>query len=309
MRRPSKLRIEIDSLPTEIDEVDRRVMQLEIELTSLAKETDDASAARREALVARARRAARALRRDEGAVAVREGRDRAISEHPRRHSRPPAARSSAPSAPPTSARRRASLRGESPSSRRRSAEREAAVEAAGATVFLKEEVDADDVADVVATWTGIPVSRLLESEVAKLVHMEERLHERVIGQGEAVERSPTSIRRSAPRALGPPTGRSAPSSSGPDRRRQDRARTARARRVPLTTPRTRCPHDMSEVHGAPRVSRLVGRAPGYIGYDEGRPADQAVRRRPYFGGAARTRSRRPTRRLQHAASPCSTTAA
>src|SRR5918992_1520837 len=160
----SRLRIEIDSMPTEIDEVERRIMQLEIERQALEKETDDASVARREAI----ERELADLRERSNAMKAERQAD---------------------------LQRAAELRyGEIPELERELGEAESRTD--GNAGFLKEEVDDEDVAEVVAKWTGIPVSKLMEGEVEKLIHMEARLHERVIGQDQAVEavrRRPYSV--------------------------------------------------------------------------------------------------------------------
>src|SRR5947209_2085440 len=194
----SRLRIEIDSLPTEIDEVERRIMQLEIELTSLAKETDEASTERREAI----ERELAELRERSGAMKAQwQAEKEAITEARELKERLEQARAEAERAErEADLQRAAELRyGEIPELEKQLTEYEAAererVDGSG-PVFLKEEVDADDVAEVVARWTGIPVSRLLEGETEKLVHMEERLHERVVGQDEAIEAVATALRRS-----------------------------------------------------------------------------------------------------------------
>src|SRR6202161_2617076 len=208
----SKIRIEIDSLPTEIDEVDRRVMQLKIELESLRKEKGDSAKQRREAieselseLESRSAEMKRQWQAEEDAVfGVRETKERL------EQARVEAERAEREA----NLQRAAELRyGEIPELEKQLAEHEAAERerdesetvadgtgggAAGVSgpQFLKEEVDAEDVAEVVARWTGIPVSRLLEGEVEKLIHMEERLHERVVGQDDAVEAVATALRRS-----------------------------------------------------------------------------------------------------------------
>src|SRR5215208_2986449 len=180
----SRLRIEIDSLPTEIDEVERRIMQLEIERQALEKEKDEASAARRDAI----ERELAELRETSGAMKAQwQAEKEAIGAISQTKERLEQARAEVERAEREAALQRAAeLRyGEIPQLEQRLAELEAAdhdVE----TTFLKEEVDAEDVAEVVGKWTGIPVSRLLEGEVEKLVHMEERLHRRVVGQHEAV---------------------------------------------------------------------------------------------------------------------------
>ena len=182
------------------------------------------------------------------------------------------------------ARRRAPVRDDpraraSSSRRPRSAEAAADGPAHGPS-FLKEEVDAEDVAEVVAKWTGIPVSRLMEGEIEKLVHMEERLHQRVVGQDEAVERR---RRRAAPlarRPAGPqPADRLVPVPRA-DRRRQDRAGRALAEFM-FDSQDAMVRLDMSEYMEKHTVSRLVGAPPGYVGYEEGGQLTEAVRRRPY----------------------------
>src|SRR5271156_141862 len=194
----SRLRIEIDSLPTEIDEVDRRVMQLEIELTSLSKETDEASAERREAIE---RELAELRERSAGMKAQWQSEKQAIQGISELKERLEQYRMEAERAQREADLERASklLYQDIPELERQLAELESSEGERGAgagPVFLKEEVDADDVGEVVARWTGIPVSRLLEGETEKLIHMEDRLHERVVGQDEAIDAVATALRRS-----------------------------------------------------------------------------------------------------------------
>src|ERR1700683_3009032 len=149
-----------------------------------------------------------------------------------------------------------------------------------APVFLKEEVDADDVAEVVARWTGIPVSRLLEGEVEKLIHMEQRLHERVIGQDEAVEAVATALRRSRAGLQDPnrPIGTFlflGPTGVG----KTELARALAEFMFDSQDAMVRI--DMSEYMEKHSVSRLGGAPPGYRGYDEGAQLTESVRRRPY----------------------------
>ncbi|HEX3874184.1 MAG TPA: Clp protease N-terminal domain-containing protein, partial [Solirubrobacteraceae bacterium] len=173
----SRLRIEIDSVPTEIDEVDRRVMQLEIELTSLGRESDAASADRRQAI----ERELAGLREQSSAMKAQwQSEKDAIRGIGEVKQRLEAARAEADRAErDADLQRAAELRyGEIPELEKQLAEREAAARAqpSDAAVFLKEEVDAEDVAEVLAVWTGIPVTRMIEAETTKLVHMEARLH-------------------------------------------------------------------------------------------------------------------------------------
>jgi ATP-dependent Clp protease ATP-binding subunit ClpB len=277
----SKIRIEIDSLPTEIDEVDRRVMQLEIELTSLGKEKDQASKERRAAIEAeleelkqrsaemkaqwqREKEAIQGVRQTKGRLEEAKGEvERAERE--------------------ADLQRAAELRyGEIPELEKKLAEHEAAERerADGEPVFLKEEVDADDVAEVVARWTGIPVSRLMEGETEKLIHMEERLHERVVGQDEAVEAVATALRRSRAGLQDPnrPIGSFlflGPTGVG----KTELARALAEFMFDSQDAMVRI--DMSEYMEKHSVSRLVGAPPGYVGYEEGGQLTEAVRRRPY----------------------------
>ena len=167
-----------------------------------------------------------------------------------------------------------------PELERQLAELEAAAAQRGATVFLKEEVDADDIAEVVASWTGIPVTRLLESEVHKLVHMEERLHERVIGQDEAVRAVATAIRRSRAGLSDPDRPIGSFLFLGPTGVGKTELARALAEFL-FDTQEAIVRIDMSEYMERHSVSRLVGAPPGYIGYEEGGQLTEAVRRRPY----------------------------
>jgi ATP-dependent Clp protease ATP-binding subunit ClpB len=273
----SRLRIEIDSLPTEIDEVDRRVLQLEIELTSLAQETDDASVERREAIereLGDLRERSSAMKAEwqtekdeiEKVQRIKERLEQAHRELERAERE-------------ADLERAAQLRhGEIPDLQHQLAEAEQAEPREAR--FLKEEVDAEDVAEVVARWTGIPVSRLLEGEVSKLVHMEERLHQRVIGQDEAVASVSNALRRSRAGLSDPdrPIGNFlflGPTGVG----KTELARALAEFMFDSQDAMVRI--DMSEYMEKHSVSRLVGAPPGYIGYDEGGQLTEAVRRRPY----------------------------
>jgi ATP-dependent Clp protease ATP-binding subunit ClpB len=275
----SRLRIEIDSLPTEIDQVDRRVMQLEIELTSLAKETDDASAARRAAIE---RELAEQRERSSAMKAQWQSEKDAIAAISDCKKQLEAARGEVERAERAAdLQRAAELRyGIIPALEKQLAALEEAVAKPGETVFLKEEVDADDIAAVVATWTGIPVTRLLEGEVAKLVNMEARLHERVIGQAEAVEAVSTAIRRSRAGLSDPDRPIGSFLFLGPTGVGKTELARALAEFL-FDTQDAIVRIDMSEYMERHSVSRLVGAPPGYIGYDEGGQLTEAVRRRPY----------------------------
>jgi ATP-dependent Clp protease ATP-binding subunit ClpB len=278
----SKIRIEIDSVPTEIDEVDRRVMQLEIELTSLRKEKDEPSKERRSAIEAEL---ADLRARSDAMRAQWEKEKQAIQGVRETKERLEQARVEAERAErEANLQRAAELRyGEIPELERQLAEHEAAEREEGdgeAPVFLKEEVDAEDIAEVVARWTGIPVSRLLEGEVEKLIHMEERLHERVVGQDEAVEAVATALRRSRAGLQDPnrPIGTFlflGPTGVG----KTELARALAEFMFDSQDAMVRV--DMSEYMEKHSVSRLVGAPPGYVGYEEGGQLTEAVRRRPY----------------------------
>src|SRR3954470_2972562 len=275
----SRLRIEIDSVPIEIDEVDRRVLQLEIELTSLAKEKDDASLARREAIE---RELAELRERSSAMKAEWQSEKDAIHEVAAVKQRLEEARFELEKATREgNLERAAQLRhGEIPDLERTVAEAEAADAEPRKTRFLKEEVDAEDVAEVVARWTGIPVSRLMEGEVEKLVRMEERLHRRVIGQDEPVESVSNALRRSRA-GLGDPDRPIGvflflgPTGVG----KTELARALAEFMFDSQDAMVRI--DMSEYMEKHAVSRLVGAPPGYVGYEEGGQLTEAVRRRPY----------------------------
>jgi ATP-dependent Clp protease ATP-binding subunit ClpB len=284
----SRLRIEIDSLPTEIDEVERRIMQLEIEHTSLASERDEASVARREAIE---RELAELRERSNAMKAQWQAEKEAITGIRETVERLERARLEAERAERAAdLQRAAELRyGEIPELEKRIAEHEAreaerqpgaGSDGAGAHTFLKEEVDAEDVAEVVAKWTGIPVSRLLEGEVSKLVHMEERLHRRVIGQDEAVEAVASALRRSRAGLQDPdrPIGSFlflGPTGVG----KTELARALAEFMFDSQDAIVRI--DMSEYMEKHAVARLIGAPPGYVGYEEGGQLTEAVRRRPY----------------------------
>jgi ATP-dependent Clp protease ATP-binding subunit ClpB len=298
----SGLRIEIDSLPTEIDEVDRRVMQLEIELTSLSKETDEASAERREAIE---RELAELRERSAAMKAQWQSEKQAIQGISELKERLEQARMDAERAQREADLERASklLYQDIPELERELRERESSEGAPGgdasgdgasgdgvsegdrsawhpAPVFLKEEVDADDVAEVVARWTGIPVRRLLEGETEKLIHMEERLHERVVGQDEAIEAVATALRRSRAGLQDPDRPIGSFLFLGPTGVGKTELARALAEFM-FDSQDAMIRIDMSEYMEKHSVSRLVGAPPGYVGYEEGGQLTEAVRRRPY----------------------------
>jgi ATP-dependent Clp protease ATP-binding subunit ClpB len=278
----SKIRIEIDSLPTEIDEVDRRIMQLQIELTSLRKEKDSASKERREAIE---RELDELKARSDAMKAQWQKEKDAIQGVSELKERLEQARVEVERAQRETDYERASKLQyeEIPELERKIAEHETAERERSdgeQPVFLKEEVDADDVAEIVAGWTGIPVSRLLEGETEKLIHMEERLHERVVGQDEAIEAVATALRRSRAGLQDPDRPIGSFLFLGPTGVGKTELARALAEFM-FDSQDAMIRIDMSEYMEKHSVSRLVGAPPGYVGYEEGGQLTEAVRRRPY----------------------------
>jgi ATP-dependent Clp protease ATP-binding subunit ClpB len=276
----SRLRMEIDSMPVELDELERRRIQLEIEREALRKESDDASKARLEALereLAELSESAGAMKQrweaEKAAIAAiratkseLEGLQVRIEQAERETDYGTAAQLKYGSLPELQARL---------------AEQETALAALqGPGRLLKEEVDADDVAKIVSSWTGVPVTKLLEGETAKLVHMEERLHARVVGQDEAIQAVSDAVRRARAGLKDPrrPIGSFlflGPTGVG-------KTELARALAEFLFDDEAAMVRiDMSEYMEKFSVSRLVGAPPGYVGYEEGGQLTEAVRRRPY----------------------------
>ncbi|MBD0282824.1 MAG: AAA family ATPase, partial [Thermoleophilaceae bacterium] len=276
----SRLRIEIDSMPTEIDEVERRIQQLEIEEQALKKEKDEASVARREAIereLADLRERSSEMKahwqgEKEAIEAIRQGKEQLEQAH----------REAERAEREANLQRAAELRyGEIPRLEQEVREHEARLAAIQSDVtFLKEEVDDEDVAEVVAKWTGIPVSKLMESEVAKLVHMEERLHERVIGQDEAVEAVSNALRRSRAGLQDPNRPIGSFLFIGPTGVGKTELARALAEFM-FDSEQAMVRIDMSEYMEKHSVARLLGAPPGYVGYEEGGQLTEAVRRRPY----------------------------
>jgi ATP-dependent Clp protease ATP-binding subunit ClpB len=276
----SRLRMEIDSKPAELDEVDRRIMQLEIEREALKRETDTASRER----LARLEEELATIREQSGALRVRWDQEKqaigAIREikqkiEEARHQIEDAERRADLEA---AARLRYGTVPDLERQLKAQEDRLRAIQEHGR--LLNEEVTADEVAEVVARWTGIPVSRLLEGEMAKLLHLEERLHERVIGQDEAVSAISDAIRRARSGLKDPrrPIGSFlflGPTGVG-------KTELARALAEQLFDDENAMVRlDMSEYQERHTVSRLVGAPPGYVGFDEGGQLTEAVRRRPY----------------------------
>jgi ATP-dependent Clp protease ATP-binding subunit ClpB len=267
----SRVRMEIDSSPVELDEAERRVRQLEIELAAMGKESAEVrEPVERELADAKAAR-------DE--LAARWGREKEqlerVAEIKRRidELRMEAERAERQG----ELQRVAEIRyGDLPALEKELAEREGADFAP----MVKEEVDEDDIAAVVARWTGIPVDRLLEGETEKLIHMEERLHRRVVGQDRAVEAVANALRRARTGLQDPNRPIGSFVFLGPTGVGKTELARALAEFM-FDDERAMVRLDMSEYQERHTVARLLGAPPGYIGYEEGGQLTEAVRRRPY----------------------------
>jgi ATP-dependent Clp protease ATP-binding subunit ClpB len=268
----ARLRIEIDSAPTELDEADRRVRQLEIELAAMAKESDEVrEPVERELAEAKERRnelAARWATEKESLDRVSQltrsiDELRLESERAERHA---------------DLGRVAEIRyGQLPALEKELAEISSEPES---QPMVKEEVDEEDIAEVVSRWTGIPLSRLMEGEVEKLIHMEERLHQRVVGQDEAVEAVANALRRARSGLQDPNRPIGSFVFLGPTGVGKTELARALAEFM-FDDERAMVRLDMSEYMEKHTVSRLVGAPPGYVGFEEGGQLTEAVRRRPY----------------------------
>ncbi|MGH8697275.1 MAG: ATP-dependent chaperone ClpB, partial [Burkholderiales bacterium] len=276
----SRLRIEIDSLPQEIDEVERKIVQLEIELAALAKEKDPASKERRE----RATQELAGLRERSGAMKAQwQAEKEAIAGLRARKAQLEQLRMEA-----EQATRRGDLQkaaeisyGRIPALEREIGEMETRLHEIQKTgKYLKEEVDAEDIAEIVAKWTGIPVSKMLESERERLTSLEAELGRRVIGQPEALAAVANAVRRARAGLQDPnrPVGSFiflGPTGVG-------KTETARALAEFLFDDEHAMVRlDMSEYMEKHAVARMIGAPPGYVGYEEGGQLTEAVRRRPY----------------------------
>ena len=277
----SRLKIEIDSVPTEIDEVERRIQQLEIEREALKKETDETSRQRLEALesdLANLGEEAAALRtrwqsEKEPIEAIKEAKVR-LDE-----ARVEAERAERDA----DLERAAKLRyGDIPELEQTVAEQEELLERihAGGGTMLADEVTEEDVAEVVGKWTGIPVSRLMEGEVEKLIQMEDRLHDRVIGQEEAIAAVSNALRRSRAGLSDPDRPIGSFLFLGPTGVGKTELAKALAEFM-FDSEQAIVRLDMSEYMEKHTVARLIGAPPGYVGYEEGGQLTEAVRRRPY----------------------------
>jgi ATP-dependent Clp protease ATP-binding subunit ClpB len=275
----SKLKIEIDSVPTEIDEVERKIIQLEMEKQALSKETDPASGKRlvrlQEELAGLVEKATgyRSLWEEEKKAIgrsreIKERIERALSEMQRAEREGSLGRAS-------------ELKyGVIPALQREVEELAGKASAGTEGRLLKEEVDEEDIAQIVSSWTGIPVSRLVEGEIEKLVRMEERLTERVVGQDEAVRLVSNAVRRAKSGLKDPrrPIGSflfMGPTGVG----KTELARALAQFLFDDDSAMVRL--DMSEYMEKHSVARMIGAPPGYVGYEEGGALTEAVRRKPY----------------------------
>ena len=276
----SRLRMEIDSMPAELDEIERRIMQLEIEREALRKESDAASKER----LARLEKELAGRKEDRTRLSAQWQQEKDAIQGVRvQKEELEKLRLEAERAQRAGDYAKASelQYGRIPELERKIAEHEqiAAKPATGARM-LKEEVDEEDIAEVVARWTHIPVSRLMEGEVQKLVRMEERLHQRVIGQDEAVTAVANAIRRARAGLQDPNRPLGSFIFLGPTGVGKTELARALAEFL-FDDEHAMIRIDMSEYQEKHTVSRLIGAPPGYVGYEESGQLTEAVRRRPY----------------------------
>ena len=274
----SKLRMEIDSMPAELDEVRRRVMQLEIEREALRKETDKASVER----LARLERELANLKEEEARLRAQWQQEKdEISGSSNLKEQLEQARLELDAAVRAGDYTKASelQYGRIPQLEKTLQDQDGAARPTGARM-LKLEVDEEDIAEVVAKWTNIPVSRLMEGEIQKLIHMEGRLHERVIGQDEAVTAVANAIRRARAGLQDPNRPLGSFVFLGPTGVGKTELARALAEFL-FDDEHSMIRIDMSEYQEKHTVSRMIGAPPGYVGYDEAGQLTEAVRRRPY----------------------------
>jgi len=276
----SRLRMEIDSKPAALDEVDRRIMQLEIEREALKKEKDKASKERLQRLekeLADLQEQSRALnarwQQEKEAIQKLQETKQRIEETRLEIERAQRAQDYA---------RASELQyGVLVQLEQQLREQEELINSfRNGHQLLKEEVDAEEVAEVVASWTGIPVARLMEGEMEKLIHMEERLHQRIVGQDEAVRAVANAVRRARSGLQDPNRPIGSFIFLGPTGVGKTELARALAEFL-FDDERALVRIDMSEYQERHTVSRLIGAPPGYVGYEEGGQLTEAVRRRPY----------------------------
>jgi ATP-dependent Clp protease ATP-binding subunit ClpB len=276
----SKLRMEIDSMPAELDEVRRRIMQLEIEREALRKETDPASRDR----LAKLERELADLKEEQTRLQTQWQHEKdTLQGTSDLKQQLEDARTELELAQRVGDYAKASelQYGRIPDLERRIAAGDAATDGdSKAPRMLKEQVDEEDIAEVVAKWTNIPVSRLMEGEIQKLIHMETRLHERVVGQHEAITAVANAIRRARAGLQDPNRPLGSFIFLGPTGVGKTELARALAEFL-FDDEHAMIRIDMSEYQEKHTVSRMIGAPPGYVGYDEAGQLTEAVRRRPY----------------------------
>jgi ATP-dependent Clp protease ATP-binding subunit ClpB len=276
----SKLRMEIDSMPAELDELERRIMQLEIEREALRRERDKASRER----LGKLDKELADLKEERGRVSVHWRQEKETIQQSRElKEQQEALRLDIERAQRAGDYTKASelQYGRAPELEKHVREAEARLaELQKDHRMLKEDVDEEDIADVVAKWTHIPVSRLLEGEVQKLLHMEERLHHRVIGQDEAIFAVSNAIRRARAGLQDPNRPLGSFLFLGPTGVGKTELARALAEFL-FDDEQAMARIDMSEYQEKHTVSRMIGAPPGYVGYEEAGQLTEAVRRRPY----------------------------
>jgi ATP-dependent Clp protease ATP-binding subunit ClpB len=276
----SKLRMEIDSMPAELDEVRRRIMQLEIEREALRKETDKASIER----LARLDAELTTLKAEDKKLETQWNLEKEAIQGSRTiKEEVEQVRQAIEEAQRAGDYAKASelQYGKLPELERRLHGQETRLADGNQQQrMLKEEVDEEDIAEVVAKWTGIPVSRLMEGEVQKLIHMEARLHERVVGQDEAIKAVAAAIRRARAGLQDPNRPLGSFIFLGPTGVGKTELARALAEFL-FDDEHAMVRIDMSEYQEKHTVSRMIGAPPGYVGYDEAGQLTEAVRRRPY----------------------------
>jgi ATP-dependent Clp protease ATP-binding subunit ClpB len=276
----ARLRMEIDSMPTEIDEIERRIMQLEIEREALKKEKDEASKDKLNLIeknIANLREELAGLKahwqREKDYISeirrIKEEIDRVKMESEKAQRQGDLSKASE------------LLYGRLPELNKKLEEKSKELaEIQKERKMLKEEVDAEDIAEIVSKWTGIPVSRLMEGEIEKLIHMEERLSQRVVGQEEAIRAVSNALRRSRAGLSDPKRPIGSFIFLGPTGVGKTELARALAEFM-FDDENAMVRIDMSEYMEKHTVSRLIGAPPGYVGYEEGGQLTEAVRRRPY----------------------------
>jgi ATP-dependent Clp protease ATP-binding subunit ClpB len=276
----ARLRTEIDSKPRALDEVDRQIMQLEIEREALKKETDKSSKERLNVL----KEELANLKENQNQLHARWTMEKEVIGEIRQvkkeidQTRIEIEKAERVADLERVARLQYGTLRDLEESLKEKEERLKEIQADGA--LLKEEVDAEEIAGVVSRWTGIPVSRLMESETQKLIHMEERLHERVVGQHDAIQAVSNAVRRSRAGLQDPHRPIGSFIFIGPTGVGKTELARALAEFL-FDNQEAMVRIDMSEYQEKHTVSRLIGSPPGYVGYGEGGQLTEAVRRRPY----------------------------